>query len=177
MQNNYILFQAYGTQGILDECLYCILSFVKVSSKWSRENITIVVFTDNPTSFEKAKDCKLNLIIEPITTEQIKLWRGKIDFVHRVKIKIIEIFLSKYQGNMLYLDTDIYFLQDPKPLFERIEKGEILMDKRDGRLNEGNNIGIKKTYNRFLKNAVLFNGDLMSCETTYANCSSSEFLV
>jgi hypothetical protein len=42
--------------------------------------------------------------------EKLQDWRGSIDFVHRVKIKILQDAAQKYEGKFIYLDTDTYFL-------------------------------------------------------------------
>lgn len=141
MLNNYILFQAYGKQEILAECRFALLQLLQYNNS---KDICLVLYTDDPSYFTKELekfDCN---IIETITPELIIKWRGKIDFVHRVKVEILLHFFSKHSGSVLYCDTDTYCLQPIIRLFKLIENDTIYMHCNEGLIRESNNIVIKK---------------------------------
>lgn len=145
---NYIVYQAYGQECIRQECMFSILSLcsLKVADKYQ-----IVVYTDKPEDFALLKPINgLHLSFEILKPEQIQEWRGEIDFVHRVKICLLLDVCDKYKGNILYLDTDTYFTEDPQPLFEHIASGTYVMHLPEGRIDSGQNLVFKKLY-RFLR--------------------------
>jgi hypothetical protein len=163
MHKSYLLYHAYGHQDYVNECIYSIMSFYRESSEWSRQNIYVIVYTDMPEAFDKVKDLGILLEIEPITAPTIHEWRGVNDYEHRVKVKMMQHFSTKYGGNMLYVDSDTCFETDLKPIFERIQKGEIFMDFNEGALNsEANrsNVLLNKVH-EFIKTAIFYNGILM----------------
>lgn len=134
MSANYIVYQAYGSKDILNEALYSILSFYEVYGL-EQKDIKVVVYTDSPTHFEsilgkERVECRL------IDAEIIRKWRGEIDFVHRVKIETLLHFSKNLvDDNILYLDSDIYFVQDVTAIFEHISKGNFYMHDEEGALN------------------------------------------
>jgi hypothetical protein len=136
MGKKYIVYQAYGSEDILNEALYSMLSFYKIHGLEER-NIKLVVYTDQPTHFESVLG-KDRITCKPIHADQIKQWRGDIDFVHRVKIETLINFTSSTtdEDEILYLDSDIYFLKPVYDLFEQINKGTMIMHEFEGRLNK-----------------------------------------
>lgn len=163
MHKSYLLYHAYGHQDYVNECIYSIMSFYRESSEWSRQNVYVVVYTDMPEAFEKVKDLEILLVIEPLTQATIQEWRGVNDYEHRVKVKLMQHFSTKYGGNMLYVDSDTCFETDLKSIFERIQKGEIFMDFNEGALNSEankNNVLLNKVH-EFIKTAIFYNGILI----------------
>lgn len=163
MHKSYLLYHAYGHQDYVNECIYSIMSFYRESSEWSRQNVYVVVYTDMPEAFEKVKDLGILLVIEPLTQATIQEWRGVNDYEHRVKVKLMQHFSTKYGGNMLYVDSDTCFETDLKSIFERIQKGEIFMDFNEGALNSEankNNVLLNKVH-EFIKTAIFYNGILI----------------
>jgi predicted glutamine amidotransferase len=106
---NYIIYQVHGNIDFYNEALFSILSYYK-HNKESKNRI--VIYTENEQFFKNILPSEVVYI--NITPEKIKEWRGKINFVHLVKIKIIQDIASRYNGNFLYLDTDTFFTSKSK---------------------------------------------------------------
>jgi hypothetical protein len=152
--NNYILLQAYGSKEIFDECRFFLMRFAATATNWEKDNINIVIYTNNQTVFDKWIPVLPNIIFVPITMEQVTEWRGSINFVHRVKIEIITHFFSLYNGNMLYCDTDTYPIQSLQPLFESIDDDKIYMHTSEGKIVDMPQF--KKWYNFLQKSNLPF---------------------
>ena len=152
--NNYILFQAYGLKSIFDECTFFLLRFAAEATDWEKNNIKIIIYTSDKTMFADCSSALPNIIFEPITMDQVKKWRGDIDFVHRVKIEIISHFFAHYTGNLLYCDTDTYPVKSLQPVFTNINEGKIYMHIEEGNIEPSNQF--KKWY-RFLTENNQFN--------------------
>lgn len=145
---NYLLYQAYGKKEVKLECKFSLLHLL---SKNFQHNLCPVIYTDDITFFENILKDFPSKIIRGITTEEIQEWRGEINFLHRVKIKILMDFLDNHAGNLLYCDTDTYFLQSPNTIFSDLEKGEFYMHILEGRINKKTDIQFKK-WEKFLMN-------------------------
>jgi len=150
--NNYLIYQAYGKNEIIDECLFSLLSLRYYVSDDFLQKLQILIYTDRPDAFGFAEKIEINnnIIFEPITQEKIAEWRGLIDFVHRVKVEILKDATQKYQGKFLYLDTDTYFLDNPEKVFELITSQNYLMHLPEGAIGSRKNLTFKKL-NDFLK--------------------------
>jgi hypothetical protein len=151
---NYLLFQTYGSKEIFDECRFFLLRFAATATSWEKENINLVIYTNDKTKFDEWIPILPNIIFVPITMKQVTEWRGHINFVHRVKIEIITHFFSLYNGNMLYCDTDTYPVQSLQPLFESINKGNIYMHTSEGKISD--TPAFKKWYNFLQKSDLPF---------------------
>ncbi len=146
MAQNYILYQAYGNKDVLNEAIYSILSF---HNQKTRPEVTFVVYTDDPAYYEgKIPE---GVIFESLTQEKLTRWKGPTNFHHRVKVEMIIDFFSKYDGNLLYVDTDTCFKADPAPLFDGIDKGKVFMHVCEGRIDKVTDNLVFKKLVRFLK--------------------------
>ncbi|MBC7485195.1 MAG: hypothetical protein H7282_00360 [Cytophagaceae bacterium] len=135
MNRKYIVYQAYGSEDILNEALYSMLSFYKVHGLDYKE-ISIVVYTDKPSHFESVLG-KERVLCKALDASLVKQWRGSIDFVHRVKIETLLHFTFTLQDDqVLYLDSDIVFVSPVQELFERIRQGLFVMHEFEGKLND-----------------------------------------
>src|SRR4051794_15383549 len=98
MANRYVLFQAYGNSEILAECRLALLQLLQHNDTG---DMTLVLYTDNPGYFSHELEAFKTSIIEIITADLIKEWRGEIDFVHRVKVKILQHFFGNHTGSVV----------------------------------------------------------------------------
>jgi len=146
---NYLVYQAYGSTDILHECIYSILSFYKTNPY---SNTYIVVYTDSKSYLQSYLGKKISY--QQIDQDRINIWKGKIDFVHRVKIKILQDFILNHEGNLLYTDTDTLFCSDTSGIYKNIEDGKLYMHQNEGRIGDENNTIMRKV-NRFFKSNVL----------------------
>jgi len=150
---NYLLFQAYGFREIFDECRFFLMRFAATATSWEKENINIVIYTNNNSVFDEWVSVLPNILFVQMPMEQFACWRGNIDFVHRVKIEIIRHFFSLHSGNLLYCDTDTYPIQSLQPLYEGINDGKIYMHTCEGKIS--NTPQFKKWLNFLSRNPHL----------------------
>lgn len=160
---NHILLQAYGNEGIIAECRLALLELEKYNEPGT---IKVVLYTDDPGAFEKELDIFDHKEIRLISADEIKAWKGEINFVHRVKIKILQDFFTKHAGNVIYLDTDTVCLQSLSGVFENINNGSLYMHLNEGRVKDKKDIEARK-WLRFLKNNDLQKIELDNAEETF----------
>jgi hypothetical protein len=146
MEARYIIYQAYGNQAILAECLYALVRLHGLMP-----HATPVIYTDNVTYFNPVGQWFSRYEIVPITQSMIEEWRGGIQFVHRVKIKVIQHFFMHHQGAAIYCDTDTVCLRHCALMFDAIANGKIFMHEDEGKLADKQNLF--KKWRRFLGSA------------------------
>jgi len=135
---NYLIYQAYGNPDILNEALFSIISYLRQPAP-----AIVLVYTDNPAHFHRVLGELPAVEYVPIALSQWSEWRGDIDFVHRVKIKVLQHAAAHYSGQLLYVDTDTVFTQPVATLFVALERGERFMHMREGNLGDGNPLNRK----------------------------------
>jgi hypothetical protein len=143
---NYLIYQAYGNPDILNEALFSLLSYLRQPAC-----ATAVIYTDNPAHFQAVLGELASIAYVTIPASQWREWRGEIDFVHRVKIKVLQHATTHYVGQLLYVDTDTIFTLPLASLFAALERGERFMHLNEGRLGDGNSLNRK--INRALQRA------------------------
>jgi hypothetical protein len=143
---NYLIYQAYGSPDILNEALLSILSYLRQPAE-----ATVLVYTDNPAHFQAVLGDAAGVAYVFIEPTQWRAWRGEIDFVHRVKIKVLQHATAHYAGQLLYVDTDTVFTQLVAPIFAALAQGERFVHVSEGRLGDGNPLNRK--INRVLQHA------------------------
>lgn len=94
----------------------------------------IIIVTDTP-NYYKYLDQE-DVIVQPITSEQIKIWRGKHNYVFRVKIKALQFVAQHYSSNpILYLDADTFFYKNLRTINESLLAGNNVMHVNEGSLS------------------------------------------
>ncbi len=154
----YLVFQCYGIKEIFDECLFALLTFSAFHKKEDLDDVEIWIYTDNPSYFQSLNDCWLPLNFRTIDQEQIKQWRGAIDFVHRVKIEVLKDFTKDRDGNVLYLDTDIAFLLPIHDIFKGLSEGKRYMHIMEGSIESDNNVVLQKLHNYLKQKSTIHAG-------------------
>lgn len=149
-QKDYIVFQCYGHERVFHECTYALLSLSRLYEPDKLSNTEIWIYTDNTGWFSSFKDCRLPLNCKAIDNNTIKKWRGKIDFVHRVKIETLKDFTGNKKGNILYLDTDVVFMHSIDKMMQDINEGKLYMHIMEGIISEESNAVLRKL-NKYLQ--------------------------
>lgn len=157
MVENAIIYQAYGIKAIIHETKYSLLSLLRVCTTQDLQNLMIVIYTDSMEEFSLFESAFPHFILKPIDQKIINEWRGEINFVHRVKIKVIQDFCAWHQGKFLYIDSDTYFLKNPLPIFEKIDHQMIPMHILEGSL-KSKGVLMKKLNRFFSSFEFLING-------------------
>lgn len=127
-----LLYSSFGDSvRIQCELIYSLLSFNKVASSWSKDNIQIVVYTDSEISFpDMLSSCKIS--VKYIEKQDIKDWIEQSNgFKLIVKTKVLKDCLSSFNGSVLLVDTDTFFMRDPKQLFDKIQTGNLVMHLKE----------------------------------------------
>ncbi len=147
-----LVYQAYGRNDILRQTLFSLISLFHVLPKTidpkAAQNLNVIVYTDQPHFFrdffgaEWLASGRLTLV--DISPEQIKKWRGAIDFVHRVKVEVLMAAAAKFQGALFYVDGDTYFFEDPTPLFATVNRERSLMHVAEYKFSDGHDPLAKK---------------------------------
>ena len=110
-------------------------------------NTEIWIYTDNADWFRSFKDCPLPLHFREVNHALIQQWRGKIDFVHRVKIEVLKDMVSSHEGNILYADTDVVFTHRIDNMLQGIADGKLYMHVMEGIVSGCGNPVLTKLYN------------------------------
>lgn len=149
--SSYLVYQCYGNESIFHECAYSLLSLCRHHSVDELKELDVWIYTDKPAWFARLNNCPIRLNFREIDKETIILWRGAIDFVHRVKIELLKDVLKDKNGNMLYVDTDTVFINRIDTIFQNIELGNLYMHVMEGNMNEKGNPVIAKLYDFLIK--------------------------
>ncbi|MDQ3073198.1 MAG: hypothetical protein M3Q97_08065 [Bacteroidota bacterium] len=149
---NYVLYQAYGKEEIAHEALFSILSVMRLEDP-DISGFKIIIYTDLKALFQQYLLHYSFIEYREINQSEIREWRGKIDFVHRVKVKILQDFFSMHpDANLIYLDSDTYMLQPLSPLFREVSKGQLLMHICEGRIESQHNPIFRKIFSFIKRN-------------------------
>jgi len=143
---NYIIYQAYGSKDIINEAIFSLLSFYKTTGNTLNDEVKIVIYTDDIPVIDHYFSEKY-LIYRPLTQELIREWRGDINFVHRLKIKILQdFFKDHHDANILYVDSDTVYKSSPVELFKSVSEGKFVMHVMEGVLKERSNLILRKLF-------------------------------
>jgi len=140
----YIVFQAYNSIDIINECKLALLSLIKVDYQFAQKEIEIIIFTDQKEEFNIFEEA-LTIHFHLLDQEKVKEFRGDIDFVHRVKIKVLQEVARRYAGLFLYCDTDVLFQFTINELFDKINDSNFYMHLNEGLISKRSNPILKKT--------------------------------
>jgi hypothetical protein len=140
MMNFTLVTQSYGSASERRRAIFAIWSFYArpgiIDSK-----IRCLIFTDDPGQFEEyCKELPLDFVL--LTPEKLVAFRGEIDFVHRVKIAVIAEAFNRVAGNVLYVDSDIFFTGDPLRYARLLSGTQCFMHKYEYRLHEMKNFPV-----------------------------------
>lgn len=106
-----LILQSFGKESELRRAVITVLSFYACSSRPINKT-RVLLFTDNPDFFSSYfQDLPVKYML--LTPQKIKEMRGNIDFLHRMKIVMIEEAFENTEGNILYADSDTFFTADP----------------------------------------------------------------
>jgi hypothetical protein len=114
--------------------VFAILSF------WAwytgnHEKVITTVFTDKPEFFTPYLT-GLPIEYVSLSATQLEEMRGPRSFIHRIKMSIITHICEKYPtANVLFCDSDTFFIVEPNTLLHHIQKGDTVMHLCEYKLN------------------------------------------
>ncbi|MFN8342751.1 MAG: hypothetical protein U0V64_13875 [Cyclobacteriaceae bacterium] len=122
-----LVVQSFGRWNEYRRAMLCVLSYAAVTG--GRVN-DVILFTDRPDVFADAfADLPVRYVL--LTPEKIRSMRGQIDFLHRMKIALIEEAFGMTERPLLYVDSDAFFLKDLTPRVVGLSDAEALMHVRE----------------------------------------------
>lgn len=92
------------------------------------KDFLFVIYTDSDRQILDKYLQGFPVRLEILTKEQVKEFCGPDNYVFRLKPSIIKDYFSKYKQNLLYMDTDTFFLRDPTALMADIAPGHSIMN-------------------------------------------------
>jgi hypothetical protein len=136
---------AHGRETEHRRAVFAILSF------WAwyggrRTDVRTVIFTDKPELFETPL-AGLPIDYVLLTPERLAAMSGPEHFVHRVKVAIIGEVLREHPGdNVLFCDSDTFFVAESDQFLLRLQPGTSLLHQREYRLADA--VGIYARFNQ-----------------------------
>jgi hypothetical protein len=124
-ERNSLVLQSFGRENEYKRAILTVLSFYAHCSL-PVEQTRVLLFTDQPEYFSNyLQGLPVEYVL--LTPEKIKSMRGEIDFLHRMKIAVIEEAFALSAGAVLYADSDSFFIQDPAPLIASLSEAKAFM--------------------------------------------------
>ena len=112
-----IIYLAHGPKHLHKQAILSILTlFYHVDDILN--NYEIIIYTDDTQIFEKYLG-STKVAYEVLSRDWIQR-SIKNDYVHRIKICVIQHCMKKYGANVMFVDGDTYFLKSPLPLLQQI---------------------------------------------------------
>lgn len=119
-----LVVQSFGKESEYRRAILTVLSYYACSSPQNTGQTFL--FTDSLAYFEPfLKGFPIRFFL--LTPEKIKHMRGNIDFLHRMKIALIEESFQCCNETLLYADSDTFFIQDPSSLEKKTSLQQAFM--------------------------------------------------
>jgi len=101
------------------------------------EDVRLIVYTDNPEIFKiYLSDLPIEYsLLTPVILEDML---AGTDFIHRRKVAVIDLTFRNFPNeDLVFMDSDTFCMNDPKPLLDRLSTGVSLLHKREYNLKDG----------------------------------------
>ena len=129
-----IIYLSFGGTKFYDQTRFSILTLLDLLLKQNRNDIRILVFTDCP------KETPVHDFVESfeITPSEIGLFRGPLDFVHRVKLEVLRRAEATIGLPFIYVDCDTRWIKIPNEPLDLLANGEqvFFMHKDEGSISD-----------------------------------------
>ncbi|WP_027630046.1 hypothetical protein [Ruminiclostridium cellobioparum] len=123
---NYILYCAFTDSKIIDMTIYSLKSLFYISKPFYKDT-KAVIFTNNIEPFAREFQNNEFIVLEDIPEDTLQNWLGGLNYMPRIKIKSLQYFFSKYSGNVIFIDSDTFYLKTLEHLFEMVDEGRFIM--------------------------------------------------
>jgi hypothetical protein len=130
--NNFVILQAHSNPILYYESVYAIYT---LAAHDDLSDYHFIIYTDNALFFEKYLN-HLRVTYHVIDGNRLKDWKGPHHFIHRAKIKMLQDACQHYQGNFLYIDSDVCFQKSIQNLFQGIAKGNLYLHRCESQLQQ-----------------------------------------
>lgn len=133
-----LVVQSYGHESEYLRAIFAIWSFYAHAPDDFKQTRTWV-YTDN-ADFFKGYFGDLNVHFVLLTPSWMTAMKGSYDFLHRIKISIIEETFKLSDGGVFYFDTDTFFVGDPSNFILRVSPRASFMHSHEYEFQELRNI-------------------------------------
>jgi hypothetical protein len=138
-----LLLLAYGRE---TEYHRAILAALSCWAWQPRQPLAATIFTDQPACFEPYL-AGLPVEYHLLTPDYLAELRGPQQYVHRVKAQLIAwAFAQHAEEEILFIDSDTFFLGPPDKLLQSLAAGQPIMHQREYKLAEA--VGIYAEFNQ-----------------------------
>lgn len=133
-----IVYLSHGSKKFYDQTRFSVLTLLYLLESANRNDINIVVYTDNIESVPKHE--KITCI--EIPRRELKSYRGKFDYVHRIKLCTLLRACKEISGPFLYVDCDTRWISLPDHAFGKLRetapngKKYLVMHANEGKYSE-----------------------------------------
>jgi len=131
-----IVYLSYGNEAEHHRALFAILS----AGSWyngQKDALRVILYTDKPEVFQPYLG---NITIEyfTLTPEILQEMLAETEYVHRRKVAVIQLTAQRYpEENLIFIDSDTFFIADAEVLLSGIHPGQSLMHKLEYNIGDG----------------------------------------
>lgn len=122
---------AYGRETELWRATFAVLSLYAWQETQPAAEVQTLIFTDQPEFFKPLLD-GLPVRYSLLTPALLEEMRGPDQYLHRVKLAVVAQVMATYPGdNLLFCDSDTFFVADAQPLLASIQADTSIMHVRE----------------------------------------------
>lgn len=166
--NTAIVYLAYGLSSTKYQVIISIFTLYH-HIRATNNDILFVIYTDSEREILDKYLVGLPVKLEILSKEQVKSFRGEHDYVFRLKPSVIRDYFLKYKRNILYMDTDTFFLRNPTKMINSISMGQTIMNAEEYDLIDGGDVETLHWFNLrqgLKQHKYVINGDVTSIPLT-----------
>lgn len=127
----HIIYLSHGGKKYYDQARFSVLTLLHLLLRQQRTDVRIVVYTDDPSTVPAHE----LIVCMPVAREQLADYRGPFDYVHRIKLKVLEHAARHFGTALLYVDCDTRWLSLPDDVFAQLHRGgRACMHIEEGRI-------------------------------------------
>jgi hypothetical protein len=136
MLNKNLVLLSYGRESEYRRAIFCVLSFFAWDDGHAKDT-RILIYTDKPEFFQTYLE-DINIEYVFLTPALLDEMLGDSGFFHRRKVSVIDMTFKKFPNdNLLFIDSDTFFIAGHNALLNGFEQRRSFMHKREYRLKDG----------------------------------------
>lgn len=120
---------------------FCFLTL----KKFAQTNSKFVIYTDHPEFYKWVNSF---VEIRAIQKSQIQEWIGEYGYFYRVKLKVLLDASERYDGHLVYLDSDTIVTKDLNEMSLKLNEGFSLMHLKENILSQDKASDKKAMWNK-----------------------------
>jgi len=140
MINKNLVMLSYGRESEYYRAIFCILSYFAWTEETNRNEIRILIYTDNPIFFQSyLKDMDIEYI--HLTSVMLEEMLEETNYIHRRKVGVINLTFQRFPNtDLLFIDSDTFFVHKIDDMLGGFDVGKSYMHKREYSFEEGLNL-------------------------------------